>query len=57
VQPPKWRRSSYARSISNTTLLVADVTARQVEKRVMAEQLLQFQNQLNAQQRILDDKL
>jgi hypothetical protein len=37
--------------------LVADITARQAEQRAMAEQLLQFQTQLNAQQRTLDEKL
>jgi hypothetical protein len=37
--------------------LVANVTARQAEQRAMAEQLLQFQNQLNAHQRALDEKL
>ena len=37
--------------------LVADVTARQAEQSAMAEQLLQFQNQLNAQQQALDERL
>ncbi len=36
--------------------LLANVTARQAEQRAMAEQLLKFQNQLNAQQRALDEK-
>ena len=37
--------------------LVAEVTAKQAEQRAWAEQLLQFQNQLNLQQKALDEKL
>ena len=37
--------------------MAAEVAAKQAEQRSMAEQLLQFQNQLNEKQRILDEKL
>ncbi len=37
--------------------LLSDVTARQAEQRDMAEQLLQFQNQLNVRQRTHYEKL